>query len=136
MSGLHDNELVSYVVDFKKKRIVFNTEYDIDDEIEQTIVIFTNVTAHFFKNAGEMANIIFDIECNDVKNFIDEQKELLQAYKNYGWPVCDYENEQELLQILMSNNQKYYVISSSCGMWGFVIAENMSIETTYPKRSE
>ena len=136
MSEVHDNELISYTVDFRKKEMVLNTEYCMDHEIEQTKVVFTNVTAHFFEMAGELFTIIFDIECNDIKDFIEEQGELLLKYKNYGWPLCTYKKDKDLLRILMENNQKYYTLESSCGMSGFVIAENMNIEIVSGCESE
>jgi hypothetical protein len=46
--------------------------------------------------------------------------------KNYGWPF-NYENNDNLIKILNENNQKYYVIHTSYGLYGWILAEEMKI---------
>lgn len=129
MSVLHDNELLSYAVDFREKTVLLNTEYWYENINEKTTVIFKNVTAHWFIDAGEMTTIIFDICCYDVERFIRDYKPLLKERKGYGWPLSGYTDDNDLLGKLHALNQKYFSVESSCGVSGFILAEEMQLNT-------
>ena len=126
MSKIHDNIVNSYFVDFENRNIVFNTVYYGNDIQEMAIITFNNVTSYFLKN-GLNANIIFDIEETDLDYFIKDNKHILEKEKNYGWPFL-YENEEELIKILIKNNVKYYIIKSSYGLEGWILADEMKID--------
>jgi len=132
MSMLHDNELLSYSVDFKKRTIILNTEYWHEKACEKTSVTFKNVTGHYFVNAGEMNTIIFDIDCYEIEQFIKDYALMLQDRKNYCWPLC-YIDEADLIAKLHEQKQKYFYMQSSCGMCGFIIAEEMQCHTAFIK---
>lgn len=67
-------------------------------------------------------SIIFDIEEYEAKEMIIENKELLKQEKDYLWPI-GYKDTNDLLKKLASANYKYYVIETSFGLYGWVLAQ-------------
>jgi hypothetical protein len=126
MAEIHDNKILSYTVDLENQNIIIHTEYWYHDVCEKTDIIFENVTAHLFKDESK-GSILFDIEAYDLDDFIEENKELLGKQRDYGWPAL-YKTEDELLAKLKDNNQSYYVITSSVGLYGWVLAEKMKVD--------
>ena len=131
MSEIHDNIIKSYFVDFENKNIVFNTIYHCNDVQETTKITFNNVIAYFFKNELN-GSIIFDIEETSLECFINDNKNILDTEKIYGWPFS-YKDEEDLIKILNKNKQKYYVINSSYGLNGWVLADEMKIDVNMIK---
>ncbi|MDU2240442.1 MAG: hypothetical protein E7E23_07655 [Paenibacillus sp.] len=124
MLSIHDNEIVSYEVDFRKSRIIFQTLDGNDDSVTTTIE-FTDVLAHMFETQLQ-GSIIFDISSFEVSRFLKSNKELLEKQKNYGWPT-HYEKTEDLLEHLQSEKYNYYVISASYGLNGWVIAKEYKV---------
>ncbi len=122
MLDVHDNEIVSYEVDFKEKTIILKT---ISEENEKVKVIFKEVLANFFEEGGRQ-NIIFDIVTDKIEDFIMENEKMLMEKKNSCWPMC-YDNLNELQKSLEEKKYKYFVIESSHGLSGWVLAKEMKI---------
>jgi hypothetical protein len=127
MAEIHDNIIKSYIVDLENQKILINTVYFINSIKEITTIEFNNVMGHFFYDETK-DSIIFDINNYSIEDFIEENNEILNKRKNYGWPFY-YKDENELKSILNKNRQKYYVINSSYGMEGWILAEEMNIIT-------
>lgn len=117
---VHDNEILTYTVDFENKEITMKT---INRKHEIIFVKFKDVLVHYFEMAMP-SSIIFDIDEYEGKEVIKENKELLKNTKNFCWPV-NYETESQLIQIL--KGYKYYIINSSLGLTGWVLAKTMTI---------
>lgn len=116
--NIHDSVIKSYNVDFEKNEINFKV---MNFENKPAEIIFKGVLTHIFKN--EMPNsIIFDIEEYEAKEMIIENKELLKQEKDYLWPI-GYKDTNDLLKKLASANYKYYVIETSFGLYGWVLAQ-------------
>jgi hypothetical protein len=120
MLSIHDNEIVSYEVDFRKSRITFQTVDGRDDSVTTTFE-FTNVLAHMFETQLQ-GSVILDISSFEISRFLKSNKELLEKQKNYGWPI-HYEKIEDLLEHLQNEKYNYYVISASYGLNGWVIAK-------------
>lgn len=116
------------MVDLENGRIVFDTEYHAGTQHERTAIVFGSVCAHAFENEDK-GSIIFDIEAASLEDFIEDNRDLLAQKKRYGWPML-YESEAELLEKLQEARQRYFVIDSSFGLYGWVLAETMAIEVT------
>lgn len=86
MLNVHDNLIIGYTVDFKEKKIIMNTEYWDGDYHEETTLTFNGVIAHNFKEVGESLSVIFDIEEFPIEDFITDELNLLNTFKNYAWP--------------------------------------------------
>jgi len=80
--------------------------------------------------------MIFDIDNYEIHRFIEENKEILNKQKNHGWPM-DYHSLNELEEKLLKEQYRYFVISSSYGLSGWVLAKEYEIKITeMPKENE
>ncbi|MDK8179599.1 hypothetical protein [Paenibacillus sp. UMB4589-SE434] len=125
MSNVHDNEILSYEINLKQNKIVIHTEYIIPNKTENTTIFFYDVLAHFF-DTQLPGSIILDIDTYDIHHFITDNKELLEKHKNYSWPM-DYTTIDELEGKLIQEQYKYFIISSSYGLSGWVLAKKYEI---------
>lgn len=117
---IHDNIIIKYTVDFKKEEITMET---VNYHKEKILIKFEGILSHYFEMA--MPNsIIFDIDEYEGNEMIKENKELLRKTKKFCWPL-DYENESDLIKKL--EGYKYYIINSSSGLTGWVLAKTMTI---------
>lgn len=115
---IHDNKILKYTVDFEDKEIIIKT---INTKDEIIFIKFKDVLVHYFEMA--MPNsIIYDIVECDGKEVINENKELLKNTKNFCWPIY-YDTENQLIQKL--EEYKYYIINSSLGLTGWVLAKSI-----------
>ncbi|OIB04965.1 hypothetical protein AK95_15260 [Paenibacillus sp. LC231] len=124
MLNIHDNEIVSYEVDFQKSRITLHTLGGNGDSVTTTIE-FIDVLAHMFETQLQ-GSIILDISKYEVSRFLKHNKELLKKQKNYGWPM-HYEKIEDLLEHLQNEKYNYYVISASYGLNGWVSAKKYNV---------
>ena len=128
MSEIHDNIIKSYYVDLEKGIILFNTVYYCNNIHEKTTIEFNNVMGHLFTYETK-DSIIFDIEKYTIEDYIKyvlDGGKILNEIENYDFPF-KYEDEQELIENLKQNNQNYFIINSSYGLGGWVLAEEMKI---------
>lgn len=122
MNFVHDNEILAYQVDLVRNMITFSTDYK-----NQTIeIVFNGVMAHLFENELP-GSIIFDIEEYPVSLFIEQNRILLNERKNQCWPI-NYKEIDELFSILVRENYAYYMIYSSYGLSGWILAKNVELK--------
>ncbi len=122
MINIHDNEILSYEIDFKNQKIVIHTESTFEENAD---IFFTDVLTHFFETQIKH-NIIFDIEKYELFQFIEDNRDLLISQKKYGWPT-DYDTIEELAEKLQKEQYFYYIICSSLGLCGWVLAKNYEV---------
>lgn len=123
IDNIHDNEIISYNVDFRKQKIIFNT---LNYRNKKVIIEFTGLLAHKFE-LEQPNSIILDIEESKVEKMIEENTELLLEMKNNCWPIF-YDNMKDLLEKLNIDKYKYYIIYSSIGLCGWIIAKNIEVK--------
>lgn len=123
MLSIHDNEIVSYEVNFQERKITLHTICENSDSV--TVIEFIDVLTHMFETQVQ-GSIILDISTLEVSRFIKHNKELLEKQKNYGWPM-HYGTTEDLLEHLQNEKYDYYVISASFGLNGWIIAKNYQI---------
>ncbi len=124
MLNIHDNEIVSYEVNFQKSRVIFHTLGGNGDSVT-TIIEFIDVLVHSFETQLQ-GSIIFDISTLEVSRFLNGNKDLLEKQKNYGWPM-HYEKIEDLLEHLQNEKYKYYIISASYGLNGWIVAKEYRV---------
>lgn len=117
MSKIHDNEISSYIVNLKEQQIILYMEH----QNKNTNIIFSNVLVHFFENELS-GSILLDIEKYSINQFIKDNCRLLEQRKNYCWPI-DYDTIEQLSEELQKEQYYYYVISSSYGLNGWILAK-------------
>ncbi|WP_430883309.1 hypothetical protein [Fusibacter sp. JL216-2] len=63
----------------------------------------------------------------NISKFIDLNYELILSQSVYCWPM-NFNNLDELRDRLIEEEMKYFVISSSYGLNGWVVSKTMNIE--------
>lgn len=119
---MHDNIIIKYIIDFENGNIVI---YTLSENGEKINIIFEDILAYLFENQ-QKNNIILDIEEKDRKKFITDNNELLERQRNFGWPIM-YKDMEDLKFVLEANRYNYYVLNSSCGMNGWIVAKKMKV---------
>lgn len=121
MKNIHDYEIKKYSVDFVENQLVF----DIEKDGELKRIIFFKFFAYHF--SYEMPySVILDLDERNLDSFFKMNKNLLNERKDYGWPVM-YDSSAELRERIESSRAKYYVLSSSYGMNGWILSESFEI---------
>lgn len=129
---VHDGDIKKYEVDFEKKelKLFFNIESPYVPELrknnKKAIIIFSGLLTHVFEYEYHQ-NILSDIFKYDIETFINENKELLKESRNYCWPLT-FEDIDDLKDKLLKQKYNYYVIESSNGLDGWVLAKDVTIE--------
>lgn len=124
MESVHDYEIKNYFVDFEKQQlsIKISSETDVIKEI-----LFKNMFSYKFFD--EMPySIILDLEQRTISDFFKENKELIEAGKKSFWPIM-FDSNAELEKEIKENNQKYWVLSASYGLYGWILCEEVEILT-------
>jgi len=129
MVDIHDNIIESYLVDLENRKIIFFTVFKTFQEF--TTIEFSNVMGHLFSNQIK-DSMIFDIENYSVEEYLKIDNELFDDIELYDFPF-KYNNENELIDILNKNNQRFYIINPSCGLYGWILAEEMKIKMNEKK---
>ena len=132
--SIHDNLVLSYTVDCRDKKIIFRIAFYDAEPHEYTDIIFSEVVAYHFEG-DNCQTILFDILQASPEEIYLSHREVFERKKNYAWPF-DYNTEQELLKKLNDKSIKGFLISSSYGMDGFVLAENMQMTLTVKQPSK
>lgn len=121
---IHDYEVISYEINLKNEKIKLITQ--LPGTKNQAYLKFDGVLAHYFENELS-GSIILDVVEETLINFLSYNKNLLDERKNQAWPMY-YKEISQLEEKLKSENLKYYIIGSSYGLGGWVLAKNMIIE--------
>lgn len=129
ISQVHDNIIKSYQVDFENEQLRLRTEYSYGAKvIENTDIIFESYLAHLFENE-QKDSIISDIEEGTPAFFYEQNQELIEKNRNYGWPINYHttDTKNELVKYIRENGYKAFEISSSYGLCGWVLAKDMQV---------
>ena len=90
------------------------------------IIIFSDVAAHHFER-GNLCTILFGVEETSPEGVYATYQDVFERNKNYGWSAIRYDTEVELIAELKAQAMKGFLISSSYGMDGFVLAQEMRL---------
>ncbi len=120
--SIHDNLVLSYTVDCRDKKIIIHTAYDAEP-YEYTDIVFLQVAGYHFEN-DNFGTILFGIDQAEVEEVYLSYTQLFERRKNDAWPFV-YVGKQDLLEKLGGKGVKGFFVSSSYGLTGFVLAEEM-----------
>ncbi|MFN3649942.1 MAG: hypothetical protein ACK47B_10195 [Armatimonadota bacterium] len=126
MISIHDHRLLAYHVDCEARQITLRTIFQDEEPHEKAQITFTGVLAYHFEGDA-FGTILFDITAVPPAEIVGQYAELFARLKNYGWPGPTYQTPEELNQRLEGSGVTGYLIYSSCGMDGFVLAKRMEI---------
>ena len=121
--SVHDNTLVSYIVDCEKQEITLHTVFFDQEPHEYTEVVFSGVVAYHWEG-DTFGTILFDIYERGIASIYSANGDLFLRRKNYGWPML-YDTKESLLENLQSSGVRGFIINSSIGLEGFVLAQEM-----------
>lgn len=128
--GVHDNWVYGQAVDHERRRIVLHTVYPHVEPPEFTDIVFDGVVVHHFEQqkvggGAYPANVLFDAEESEPAFILGQYAELLARTKNYGWPVFEYADLDDLALRLTANGTKCFEVHGTCGLHGFVFAASV-----------
>lgn len=121
MKSLHDYEILNYNINFKNSLLTI----DVTNDESNKRIDFVGTIAHQFSDEIPYS-IILDLDELDIKHFFSSNKDLLEEKKNSGWPLM-YSSVEELEKMIQESDIRYYVLYSSYGMTGWVLAERVEI---------
>jgi hypothetical protein len=126
--SVHDNELISYEVQCEARTIIVRTEFRVKDKPREfTNVIFSGVQGYHFENDA-FGNIIFGFETVPVEQFLTEYaSEISESYRMAGAPGPWAANLETASAYLRELGIQGFILSSSCGLDGWVLAQEMSV---------
>jgi len=125
--SIHDNLVMGYNVSCDERKIVLHTEYTNGDMHERTNVIFSGVEAYFFYG-DNMQSILFDIEECDIEHVLTRFADEFEAGIKYCWPGPWNKSVEASREHLEQQQCRAWIINSSYGMGGFVIAGNIELK--------
>jgi hypothetical protein len=125
--SVHDNFILGYEVRCETREIVLHTEFRDRPPLEKTDVVFRGVEAYIFEG-DNFQNIILDIEEVPVDQILSKNAELFKLGRESGWPGAWNKSPDTLKSHLDKKALKGFLIYSSFGMTGWVIAAEMQIK--------
>jgi len=125
--SIHDNQLISYEVQCERRTVTLRTEYrEKNKPMEFTNVVFERVQGYHFQNDA-FGNIVFDVAEVAAEQFVPEYgAEISELHRMTGSPTWAVDLASAL-EHLHEQGIKAFVLSSSIGLSGWVLAEDMSI---------
>ncbi|MBI3645522.1 MAG: hypothetical protein HY233_06125 [Acidobacteriales bacterium] len=126
--SIHDNLLVSYEVQCEARTIMLRTEYRVANKpTEFTNVVFEGVQGYRFQNDA-FGNIILGLETVPVEQVLTEYSaEISESYRMAGSPGPWAANLGSAPAYLHAQGVKGFILSSSYGFSGWVLAKEISI---------
>ena len=105
--GLHDNRVLRYCADFEAHTLHMDTQTETGEKVS---VRFT----------------LFGIDEISVDGFFQQYKDLLGRTISYGFPACC--SIEELRKRMDREHIRVFVIDSSLGLCGFVLAQEVELQ--------
>jgi hypothetical protein len=126
--SVHNNLLISYEVQCEARRIILRTECRVKNEPTQYVnVVFTGVQGYHFENDA-FGNIIFGFETVPIEQFLTEYgPEISESYRMAGSPGPWAATLETASAYLQDQATQGFILSSSYGLDGWVLAREMSI---------
>ena len=120
--GLHDNRVLRYCADFEAHTLYMDTQTGAGENVS---VRFTGLLAHWFENVIQ-DNILFGMDEITVDGFFQQYESLLDRTIPYGFPDCC--SIEELRERMEREHIRVFVIDSSFGLCGFVLAQEVELQ--------
>ena len=131
--SVHDNLLISYEVQCEARTIILRTEYRVENEpTDFTNVIFKDVQGYHFENDA-FGNIIFGFKTVPVEEFLAEYgPKISESYRTAGSPGPWAASLGTAPEYLRERGIQAFILSSSYGLDGWVLAREMSVVPAQP----
>ena len=119
--NLHDNRVLRCCADFEAHTLHLDTRTEAGEVVS---VHFTGLLAHWFENMVQ-DNILFGMDEITIAGFFEQYRELQAGTIPYGFPACC--GIEELRERMEREKIRVFVIDSSLGLCGFVLAQEVEI---------
>ena len=128
LPSFHDDYLVGYEVDCEAREIKLHIKPSTwAEEQGGSTVLFTGVEAYHFANDA-FGNIIFNLEVVATAAFVSEYRgELAESFRMCGAPRTWISDPDEASRLLLEKGIQAFVLSSSLGLSGWVLAGEASV---------
>ena|SRR5437016_4164197 len=125
--SIHDNQIVSYEVQCERRTITLRTELREESKpTEFRNVVFDGVQGYHFEHDA-FGNIVFDVVNVPLEQFLtDYGGEISELYRRNGAPSWAA-NLASAAEQIRQQGIRPFVLSSSLGLSGWVLAKNMSV---------
>lgn len=121
---IHDNRVLRYQVDLIEHVLTL----ELLTETEQLVTVqFSGLMAHRFEHVGQ-DNILFGMEEVTSAYFFACYRQLLERTLPYGFPVCG--GPGQLKDDMQEQKIRIFVLTSSLGLCGFVLARDVALTAT------
>lgn len=120
---IHDNVILSYMVDLQNDQIVIHTRDE--SSLKEVDIVLKEVLSHRFEHPLK-GSVILAITVSNISSFIAGHVELLQNGKDYSWPAA-YDSIDELEKQLTEDGYKYIHLYSSYGLNGWILAKDLEV---------
>lgn len=119
---LHDNRVLRYGIDFEAHTLHMDTKTEAGKIVS---VHFSGLLAHWFDHVIQN-NILFGMDEITISVFFEQYKERLDKSLLYGFPACC--TIEQLQEKMVRERVRVFVIDSSLGLCGFVLAQEVEIQ--------
>jgi hypothetical protein len=142
MSQMHDSLIIGYEVDGMARRLVLHTEWrgggsaiPANSVVERSDAIFEGLEAYVLRNDvladDRNGNIIYSIKPLPLEPEVQRRwSEFEASSRQSAWPSFWQDNEakmRERIAQLARDGVKWFELSSSYGMDGWIIARSMTL---------
>ena len=130
LPSLHDNILVSYEVNCEARQIQLRARSATGDTGNQLReIVFTGVEGYHFENDA-FGNIIFSLRVVSVEQIVSTfGPQITESYRLAGAPGPWAADLASAAEMLTDTGVKGFIISSSYGLSGWVLAREGSVES-------
>jgi hypothetical protein len=128
LPSFHDDYLVGYEVDCEAREIKLHIKPATwATQQNGSTVLFNGVEAYHFENDA-FGNIIFDLEVVATATFVSEYRgELAESFRMCGAPSTWVSDPDEASRLLSEKGIQAFVLLSSLGLSGWVLAKEASV---------
>ena len=130
LPSLHDYYLASYEVDCELRQIKLHARHPLSTEaldVSTITIVFGGIEGYHFKNDA-FGNIIFSLEGVTAETLLLEYRsEITESYRMAGAPGPWAADLVTACESFAAKGVKGFVISSSFGLSGWVLAKHASV---------
>lgn len=127
MRSWHDYHLVGYSVDGRSATLAFEVRwpYATETDVKAATIMFSGVVGYVLEN-DLGSNILYGIEERPLGQFLTEQRSRFEESQRWGWPTFWKGTVEETLSDLATARIKCFDVSSSYGLSGWVLANEVT----------
>jgi hypothetical protein len=133
LASLHDDFLVSYEVNCETRQIKLRAKRDpripvVDQERTSRTIVFNGVEGYQFEN-DNFGNIIFSLDAGSVEQILAGYgSQIAESYRVGRAPNSWAADLSSAPQVLAAKGVQGFVLSSSYGLSGWVLAKEALVE--------